>query len=121
MRKILALAFALAAGPALAADSLTITLVSDSPTWTGTASKTWTFTQGDMTKFLAWVNATYPCTPTPAVNPGDPPIPCTQLTPPALLLWAQGFLNGTKANVVNWQNNSAAATAVAGVTPINPQ
>lgn len=96
---------------AQAADTLTITVVSDVPGQTGTATKTWTLSQSDMATFLSWVNSAYPCSPTP----------CTQNTMTALGQWAGGFVSGTVANVTSWQKGNAAATAAAGVTPVNPQ
>ena len=112
--KKLVLALSLLASPSYAADTLTLTIVSDSATWSGTASKSWTFTQGDMTTFLAWLNASYPCVPVP------PATSCVFTYPNALLAWANGFKAGTVSNVVNWQNQAAAAAAISGVTPINP-
>jgi len=110
-----------ASASARAADTLTITIVSDSPVWAGTASKSWTFSQVDMTTFLNWTKSAYQA---PACVPVDANTPCVTVphtVPQSLAAWANGFLSGTKANVVNWQQNSAVSTAVNNVTPIDPK
>ena len=97
--------------PAFAANSITVTMVSDG-NYVGTLSKTIVLSQADMNTFQAWMLANYPCSPQPACLPNTVPV--------AALAWLTGWRNGLTAQVTAWQNANAAAAALAGVTPINP-
>lgn len=109
--KRLALALLLFATPAVAADTITITMVSDG-NYVGTLSKTITLSQADMNTFQSWMLANYQCSPQPACLPNTVPV--------AALAWLTGWRNGLTAQVTAWQNANAAAAALTGVTPINP-
>jgi hypothetical protein len=110
LRKLALAAALLAAAPAYAADTLTITMVSDG-NYVGTLSKTITFTVADMNTFQAWMLANFPCSPA-----GQ----CTQTLPLAATAWLTGFKAGTTASVMQWVNANAASSAVSVVVPIAP-
>lgn len=127
--KRLFLAAALAALPGLAlAGSLSINLTSTP--LTGTA--TYTVSDADATKLIAYVQAAYPDRANPAfdpacvVNPNAvPPVlscPAARLNNNAaqsLKAWADGIVAGTIANVQSAQRATATKTASDAVTPID--
>ena len=111
MKKFLVSAALLAitiSGVARAADTLTVTVVSDVPSSSGTLTKAWTFSQADMVTFLAMVQARYKCSPQP----------CTDSLQNSALLWATEFKNRTVDIVQDYQSQQAIKAAV---TPIAPQ
>ena len=110
LRKLALAAALLASSPAWAVDTLTISVTSDVGV-TGTATKTYTFTAGDMTVFQAYLLQQFPCSPA-----GQ----CTNTIPLAVTAWMQSLRDGTVANVVNWQKGSASQSAVTAVVPITP-
>ena len=97
--------------PAFAANTLTVTMVSDG-NYVGTLSKTIVLTQADMNLFQSWMLANYQCSPQPACLPTTMPV--------SALAWITGFRDGLTGQVKAWQSATAAAAALAGVTPINP-
>lgn len=103
-RVLLATVFALVAVPALAG-SITISITS-API---TGSKTYTITDADSTKFIAWCKTVY-------VSPVDG----SQLTSAqCLAAWADGLMAGTVNNVTGANRAAAASTASSSVSPID--
>lgn len=117
------------AGPAVAyaraeAGSLTIGLASTPLT----GSKTYTISDADATKLIAYVQGAYPTRANPAYDPSCNPVPgpCAAATlantaAQSLAAWADGIVAGTVANVQNAQKASAADTATKAVTPVTIQ
>lgn len=110
------------------AGSLAITLTSGP--LTGTA--TYTISDADAAKFIAYVQGAYPTRPNPAYDPACvakpdavPPVVCdTRQTlnnnaAQSLKAWADGFVAGTAANVRNASQAAAAKTASDAVAPID--
>ena len=114
MRRLLTLAFLALAAPAYAADTLTITITSDG-NYAGTLSKTWTFSQADMSTFQAFLLSQYPtsCSPQPCVPPAN-------TVPQAALAWANMLKGGIVSSVQAWQQSTAQAAAATAVNPIAP-
>ena len=117
-RFLLASALILAALPAYAG-SITISVASASPAFSGT--KTFTFADSDMVKFYAFVQAAYPAPPCVPVAPANTCTTTPYTLAQSLIAWAQGFMNGTVANVENYDKQLVAAPATASVTPIKAQ
>lgn len=110
------LAFLLFVTPAFAADSITMTVVSDVPGSTGTITRGYNMSQSDMKKFIDWVMASYKCTPKP------PAATCTAFNlNQATTAWMNATLHGTIDNVTRWEKINAATDAAGDVVPINPQ
>ena len=118
-RALFAAAFLAFAAPAFAADSLTITIVSDG-TYAGTLSKTWKFSQADMNTFQAFLLDQYGTTCT-VVAPATTCTPPANTVPSAALSWAATLVGGIVSSVKSWQTSTAQATAASGVTPLAPQ
>lgn len=92
---------------ARAADTITVTVVSDVPGASGTLSNTMTFTQADMAKFIAFAQGTYVCAPV------APETTCAALTLPQVLAAYTAALEGeTKAMVNNYLDNVGRSSAV---------
>ena len=83
------------------AGSLTISVTSASPAFSG--SKTYTIPDADMAKFYAYVQGAYACVPV------APATTCTPFTlGQSILAWANGIVAGTVANVQNFNTVPAA-------------
>ena len=117
IRKLFLLAALALAAPAQAAETITITMVSDgtSGTYNGTLSKSITLTAADMAVWQNYLLATYPTSCTP--QPCTPPV---NTVPLAALAWVAGEKAGWTASVLAWQRAGAITTAVGAITPINP-
>ena len=116
MIKTLALMVALLAPIAAhAADTITITVVSDVAGASGTLSNKMSFTQADMAQFIAWAQANFTC------SPVAPATTCVALTlPQVLAAWTASLERQTAAQVNQYLANSAAAAATNAVTAIAP-
>lgn len=82
---------------------------------TAGAAKTKAFNvpDADVSRLVAWAQAAYATQPT-AETPNPPALTPAQ----ALLAWATGIMEGTKANVANFEREQA-RKAVAEPTPIS--
>ena len=88
----------------------TITIGVASTVFTG--SKPFTISDSDVTRLINWAIKAYATAPTAQV-PNPPALTPAQ----ALVAWASGLIEGTKANVVNSEQVTA-ALALAAPTPI---
>ena len=77
-----------------------------------TGSKTFTISDSDVSRLIAWANKAYATQPTQA-NPTPPALTPAQ----GLIAWATGLIEGTKANVVNTEE-AASIQAVTVPAPI---
>ena len=105
--------------PAFAANSITVTMVSDG-NYVGTLSKTIVLSQADMNTFQAFLLDQYGTTCT-VVAPATTCTPPANTVPSAALSWAATLVGGIVSSVKSWQTSTAQATAASGVTPLAPQ
>ena len=117
-RLLLTSALCAIALPAVAG-SLTISITSTPIT----GSKSFTISDADATKFMAWAQSAYPTRPNPAYDPlcvsACAPATLPNNAAQALGAWADGVAAGTTANVQNYHQGLAVDTAKAGVGPIS--
>ena len=114
---LLASAAILASLPALAG-SITISVTT--PAVTG--SKTYTISDADAAKLLSYVKDAYPTRANPACNPTcpegqNPTLPNSNAQ--SLAAWADGIIEGTRGNVVNFLKEQAGKTARDAVAPVD--
>lgn len=79
----------------------------------GTATKTWTISDADITRLVNWATANFATLPT-AQTPNPPALTYSQ----ALLAWANNFMTGTINNVSSYLQ-VIAVNALPAVTPIS--
>jgi hypothetical protein len=82
--------------------TITLTTVGDASV--GTVSRTWSVSDADINRLVAWAQEAYPTAPTAEV-PAPPPPTSTQ----ALNRWSAGLMQGTNHNVQRHEFEKAKA------------